>query len=93
MNVIRYVDVDMGINRRMFYDDTVARYKRDGCEKLPPSKPAICHDTREHHARGMCMSCYKTWNGWVNGRGKNPPKALATRGIGQNGRDPNERLD
>lgn len=91
--MIRYVDVDMGINRRMFYDDTVARYKRDGCEKLLPSKPAICHDTREHHARGMCISCYKMWNRWLGGHLKNPPRVLAARGIGLNGRDPNERLD
>jgi len=91
--VIRYVDVDMGINRHMFYEDTVARYKRDGCEPLSPSRPAICHDTREHHARGMCKSCYITWNNWLNGHCKNPPKALARCGIGLNGRDPNERLD
>lgn len=90
--MIRYVDVDMGINRHIFYDDAVTRYKRDEWEHVP-SKPAICHDTREHHARGMCMSCYKMWNRWLNGFLKNPPKALATRGIGLNGRDPNERLD
>jgi hypothetical protein len=91
--VPQFVDVDMGINR-WIYDDRIGRFLRNDLEDLlPPIHYAVCHPHRRYHARGMCGTCYRLWNRWLNHRRAHPPQALVERGICLNGRDRNEQLD
>jgi hypothetical protein len=89
----RFVDIDLGINRTIVGYTDVFRLYRLG-EVLPErgDRRAICHPTREDKARGMCEACYYAWRRWIHGIRKTLPAVLVELGMGQNGRDPDERL-
>jgi hypothetical protein len=90
-----YLDIDMGIGRRLGYDDLI-HHHHIGYQRGEDSRPrfAICHPDQEMHARGMCGRCYRAWNHWINhyDRRPQPPQRLVELGLCRNGRDRRETL-